>query len=398
HETLPDSPIQFMYRSLPFRRLAAFYQEADVALVTPYFDGMNLVAKEYVSVKKDHGVLILSELAGAASELGEAIIINPWNRDQISDALETALELGQDECTRRMSAMYERVCRNNVHYWSRSFLDDLIRSAEEFADRRSPVTMLTVARRQQLKEEFAASKERLLLLDYDGTLAELQTLPLAAAPDQELRDIMERLVALPDTSVAIVTGRKRQEIQDWMGRYPVIISAEHGLWIRMVDGDWDRQIPDSQEIEWLQAVEDIFEQFNLKTPGSFTEKKEAALAWHYRLSDPTFGKWQARELVMHLKNVLSGARLDVLDGKAVVEVRVQGVHKGNIIPYLQMQGKSFDFYLAAGDDTTDEHLFQAIPEGGWTIKIGAGYTHAHHRLNGVRDFRSLLKFICEFNP
>ncbi|MCB1139968.1 MAG: trehalose-6-phosphate synthase, partial [Leptospiraceae bacterium] len=111
HETLPDSPIQFMYRSLPFRRLAAFYSEADVALVTPYFDGMNLVAKEYVAVKKDHGVLILSELAGASSELGEAIIINPWNRDQISDALETALELSQDECTRRMSAMYERVRR-----------------------------------------------------------------------------------------------------------------------------------------------------------------------------------------------------------------------------------------------------------------------------------------------
>ena len=395
HETLPDSPIQFMYRSLPFRRLAAFYREADVALVTPYFDGMNLVAKEYVAVKKDHGALILSELAGAASELGEAIIINPWNRDQISDALESALELSQDECTRRMTAMYERVKRNNVHYWSNSFLEDMIRSTQEYADRHGPVMPLNVQKRNELKEQFQESSKRLLLLDYDGTLAEIQNLPLAAAPDQELREIMERITKLPDTDIAIVTGRKRQEIEDWMGKYPVIISAEHGLWVRMVGEDWQKQLSESHDLDWLGTVEDIFEQFNLKTPGSFTEKKEAALAWHYRLSDPTFGKWQARELVMHLKNMLSGAPLDVLDGKSVIEVRVQGIHKGNIIPFLETQNRSYDFHLAAGDDATDEHLFQAIPGDGWSIKIGAGYTHAHYRLNGVRDFRGLLKFIAE---
>ncbi|GIX40772.1 MAG: hypothetical protein KatS3mg129_0505 [Leptospiraceae bacterium] len=91
-EHLPDAPIYYIYRSFPFEKLCAFYSEADIALITPYFDGMNLISKEYIVTKKENGVLILSELAGAASELGEALIVNPRNPDQIALAIKEAIK------------------------------------------------------------------------------------------------------------------------------------------------------------------------------------------------------------------------------------------------------------------------------------------------------------------
>lgn len=391
YERLPESPIHFMYRSLPFQRLAAFYKEADVALVTPYFDGMNLVAKEYVAIKKDSGVLILSELAGAASELGEALIINPWNKDQIADAIRQGLETGEEEQNRRMSAMYERVSMNNVHYWANSFLEDLIK--EEGSHRStSPTVALNRDIENSLIEDYRKQKNRVLLLDYDGTLAEIQTLPMKAAPTEELRKLLTSLAQNPSNQVGIVTGRKRNEIENWLGDLPVMISAEHGLWLKEVNSSqWERMASDDPNSPWYKSVEAIFEEFTLRTPGSFVERKDASIAWHYRLSDPTFGGWQAHELAMHLNDILANEPLEVLSGKAVVEVRLQGIHKGTVVNYLHNEGVQMDFLLAAGDDTTDEQLFEAAGEHAWSIKIGAGSTRARYRLKSVPAMRNLLK-------
>src|SRR5690606_11330879 len=117
-----------------------------------------------------------------------------------------------------------------------------------------------------------------------------------------------------------------------------------------------------------------------KTPGSFTEEKEASLAWHYRLCDARFGRRQARDVIAHLNDVLANQPLEVLSGKMVVEVRVQGINKGTLMHRFHELKRTFDFQLAVGDDTTDEYLFAAMPESGYSIKVGTGPTRAHHRL------------------
>jgi trehalose-6-phosphate synthase len=119
-------PIRYLYRSLPRRELIAYYRAADLALITPLRDGMNLVAKEYVASRVDDtGALVLSELAGAAQELHGALRVNPYDLDAVSAAIAEALALPAGERARRMAAMREHVSRYDTRWWARSFLERL---------------------------------------------------------------------------------------------------------------------------------------------------------------------------------------------------------------------------------------------------------------------------------
>lgn len=389
-ENFEAPPIHFIYRSLPFKRLMAFYREAEVALVTPYFDGMNLVAKEYVAVKQTSGVLILSEHAGAAAELGEALIINPWNPDQISDALRTALEMPEEERTRRMTAMYEKIVRNDVHYWSSSFLR-LLEEQPLHPPEHATTVPVRGAAREEILERFTKAKRRVLLFDYDGTLAEITNIPMNARPTAQLQETLRILCEKPGTDVYIVTGRPRHEIEGWLGHLPLGFSAEHGLYIRdKGDTQWQRTLAADTSLSWYEFVKHIFHEYNMSTPGSFTEEKEASIAWHYRLADPRFGRRQARELIAQMGDVLANQPLEVLQGKMVVEVRVQGINKATILKHFARNGWEFDFMLGIGDDVTDESLFAAMPKGSVSIKVGSGPTRAAYRLKLVRDVANLL--------
>jgi trehalose 6-phosphate synthase len=122
-------PIRYVNRSFTQGTLAGFYGVADIGLVTPLRDGMNLVAKEYVAAQPpdDPGVLVLSSFAGAADELAEAIIINPLDPEDIVESLECALSMPLAERRERWAAMFERVSRDDIAAWRRAFLDRLAR-------------------------------------------------------------------------------------------------------------------------------------------------------------------------------------------------------------------------------------------------------------------------------
>jgi trehalose 6-phosphate synthase len=118
--------LHYLHQSLPREELAAFFVAADVMLVTPLRDGMNLVAKEYVACRSDlGGVLVLSEFAGAAIELKEAVLVNPHDTDGVKNALHAALTMSPTEGRRRMRALRKQVLANDVDKWARSFLDAL---------------------------------------------------------------------------------------------------------------------------------------------------------------------------------------------------------------------------------------------------------------------------------
>lgn len=118
--------VHYLYRNLPFDELIAFYLAADVMVVTPLRDGMNLVAKEWVSTRLDNtGALMLSEFAGAARELTQALLVNPHDIDGLSSTLDAALALPEEEQKRRMIAMRRTVRKNDVFHWANAFLKAL---------------------------------------------------------------------------------------------------------------------------------------------------------------------------------------------------------------------------------------------------------------------------------
>lgn len=124
------TPIHYLYTQFEAAELVAYYQAADIALLTPLRDGMNLVAKEYVASQLgDDAVLILSEFAGAAEELSEALIVNPYSIDEIAARLSEAVVMAPEEKRRRLTRMRELIRANNLEFWSGNFLDELIAAA-----------------------------------------------------------------------------------------------------------------------------------------------------------------------------------------------------------------------------------------------------------------------------
>src|SRR5262249_3946660 len=200
-------------------------------------DGMNLVAKEYVAGRADGtGVLILSEMAGAAKELTEALIVNPNHRDEIADALKTALEMPPREQIRRNRMMQNRLRRADVAHWAMDFIRELVSVETAEAAEARP---LTPAARAALVRHYQRSSRRLLLLDYDGTLPAFVAQPALAGPRAELLELLRRLSADPRNDIALLSGRIRANVEDWFGALPIGLVAEHGAWMKEAGKTWE---------------------------------------------------------------------------------------------------------------------------------------------------------------
>jgi trehalose 6-phosphate synthase len=129
-------PIRYVNQGYPRAALSGFYRAADIGLVTPLRDGMNLVAKEYVAAQdpENPGVLILSRFAGAAHQMGEALLVNPYSKDEISDAIRKALDMPLRERARRWERLIEGVRRDDVQAWRRAFVDALVETLPLIAE------------------------------------------------------------------------------------------------------------------------------------------------------------------------------------------------------------------------------------------------------------------------
>ena len=135
HSSVGQTPIHYLHQTLPRDEMAALYLAADVMLVTPLRDGMTLVAKEYVACRNDEtGALVLSEFTGAADELRQAFLINPWDIDGTKDGIRRAVDVSAEEAARRMRALRRRITEFDVHHWANAFLGALAMVSERDTD------------------------------------------------------------------------------------------------------------------------------------------------------------------------------------------------------------------------------------------------------------------------
>jgi trehalose 6-phosphate synthase/phosphatase len=384
--TLTWQPISYFYRSFPITMLAALYTSADIALVAPLRDGMNLVCKEFVACKVNQtGVLILSEMAGASKELYEAIIINPNNKNQVAAAIYEAINMPIAEQQRRMSIMQETVAKFNVHHWVRVFMKRLhqVKQRQLHLKTKSLKTETITA----IKKNYDTSKQRLILLDYDGTLVSFQPDPLKAQPDEELLELLNYIYQDPRNKLVIISGRNKETLDEWLGHLPIDIIAEHGAWVKRLNQGWEEAANLSNE--WKVELLPQLEEFEMRTPGSFIEDKSYSLAWHYRKVDDSFGELRAQELIGNLKYAVASMGLHVLEGNKVVEIKNANINKGRAAKEF-LRTFPADFILTIGDDFTDEDTFKAMPPQAFTIKVGLGISAATYSIPSVAAVRSLL--------
>jgi len=385
-------PIHYLYRNLLHNELLALYQVADIALITPLRDGMNLVAKEYIASKNEigKGVLILSEMTGAATELSDAILVNPHDTYDIVKAIKTALLMPDQEQALRLKNMQAGLKKYAVDYWAANFLKELDRHLHN--RRQFHINKLEDSIKKVIFDSYQKSKKRLIILDYDGTLMPFHVDPLAVFPDHHLIDLLIRLAVDQNNKMVINSGRDKQTLEDWLGHLGIDLAAEHGVWLK--DSTEWRRTPGLSN-DWKNDVRAALENIVERTPGSFIEEKEFSIAWHYRQIDKDLGEKRLREFRDVLLYLTANTELHVLEGNKVVEVKHAGVTKGKAtLNWLQMD--DWDFILAIGDDKTDEDMFRVLPPEAFSVKIGMENSEAkYHLVNTleVRDFLTQLSHL-----
>ncbi|HEX5456007.1 MAG TPA: bifunctional alpha,alpha-trehalose-phosphate synthase (UDP-forming)/trehalose-phosphatase [Candidatus Saccharimonadales bacterium] len=388
YSTVDWTPISYQFRNLPFPQVSALLTEADVALLTPLRDGMNLVAKEYVATKQNGpGVLILSEMAGAIDEMPEAISVNPNDVNSISDAITEALEMPKDEQMQKIKTMQKRLSQYTVGRWAQDFIEQL-KKTKQLQDAQSD-KLINKERERKILSALRRSRQRLILLDYDGTITDLVPThdPVRSKPSEETLSLLRHIAGMRNTVLCVISGRPKDVLDSWFKGIPMILSAEHGAWIKD-DNEWSRR-DISLNVHRKNIIE-LLKQYVERTPGSSIEEKDFSIVWHYRNVPPELAQARNSSIEYELKNMLSGSDFAVHRGAKILEVKPKFINKGMIAEeFLAMVEP--DFVLCIGDDSTDEDMFEVMPDNAFSIKVGLGESGARFQVLEPKNVLALLE-------
>lgn len=377
-------PLDYIHRTVPFEEVTALFKVADVAFIAPLRDGMNLAAKEFVASAQKKGVLILSETAGASQELSDALIVNPRRPETVVAALHGSLTMRKSELKGRLKRMREHLKSHTVHSWARTFVGTLQKPLPPTA---SLTKTVNAKRENRLVEKYAASRKRLILLDYDGTLAPFAKTPEGAKPSKQLLALLKKLGQNPANDVAIISGRSAENLGEWFGHLPVHLIAEHGASSRRAGSSRWQHNGKSDEA-WIPLILPILQKYTERSHGATVEVKQRSIVWHYRSVPPYYAQKYSVILRRVLRPLLKKYDLQIMKGNKILEIKNPNISKGQAA--LSWMARDYDFILGAGDDTTDETLFEVMPEKTYSIKVGRGRTAARYRVTNCQHVLRIL--------
>ena len=241
----------------------------------------------------------------------------------------------------------------------------------------------------ELTEKAKGARNKLMLLDFDGTLVEFTPDPAETKPSKNLLDLLYKIAVACENRLVIITGRRQDDIDRMVGHLPVDIIAEHGAIIRE-HGQWGFLL--NAGSDWKNETRNIMQRYCEISPDSFIEEKHFSLVWHFRKLSPELALTRPVELVRSLASVVKENGLKVMNGKKVVEVIDTNINKGKATKYF-LEKHPYDYILSVGDDTTDEDMFCVLQnlEHAVTVKIGEGNTCAKYKLENIQQVLRLLE-------
>jgi len=233
---------------------------------------------------------------------------------------------------------------------------------------------------------FRKSEKKLIILDYDGTLVPFKCEPSTALPDDELMQLLHEISAIKKLDLVIISGRNRDFLEKIFINLKASIFAEHGA-IYRIDGKWGSLESDTW---WKDEILSIMQMYSDQTPGTNIEVKQNSLVWHYRKADDESAERKAALLVNKLITVCSMNNLTIMKGRKIIEVKPSDYTKSTaIINFFDCS--EYDFILAAGDDVTDEDLFESLPGEAIKIHIGKISDISDYTLKNSFEFVDFLR-------
>ncbi|KAH6579313.1 hypothetical protein BASA61_010338 [Batrachochytrium salamandrivorans] len=360
-------PVVYLQQDISFNHYLALLSIADACLITSLRDGMNLTSHEYVVCQETkHSPLIISEFAGTYGSFGAAIRINPWDGQEVADAIHEALTMTADEKQYRWNMLYQYVSTNTAQSFAETFVADAARvHSENMTIMSASISRLSF---ESLCDSYICSRKRLFLLDDEGTLF---SNPLDSAILLHTTEISRAKKLLNDLCkderniVYLMSGRRRSDLDSFFEIPLLGICAENGAFIKYSDrSKWETVLQD-QDFSWRKKVLEVFEYYTDRTPGSFIEKKEIGISWYYGLADTGFGAWQAAECHNHLQNTVTATYpVHIISKKKCVEVMPCNLHfdLGSFIDHGGVPGES-DLFLGSLEPyeaTSPSHVSREI--------------------------------------
>ncbi|HEX8281338.1 MAG TPA: trehalose-phosphatase, partial [Chthoniobacterales bacterium] len=313
--------------------------------------------------------------------------VNPYDATAVAQKLTEALEMPDEEKRACNQPMRERVMKYDAQHWARTFIQQLdsMAGAAHAMSEEDPA-----AAAERIRHAIAAGQRIALFLDYDGTLRELERDPRSARPTGEIRALLEELHSLPNVGVFIVSGRSHQDLELFFPESEFALVAEHGAALRRPgEGSWqamDRDIT----YTWKDEIRELLRLYEQSTPGSWVEEKRTSLVWHFRKTDPEFGTWKANQLTHELGTMMANEPVRIRQGRKIVEVTSSEVSKALAVRHL-LHDEPYDLVICAGDDQTDESMFEIEEPHFLSIKVGPEPTRARYRLRDPAAFRRFLR-------
>lgn len=347
----------------------ALLSVGDIGLMIDERDAIGKSSWEFLACGENKQV-VTSKFATFSKDM---IRVNPKDYMEISSVIERLLTSTAEEQVHNTNSTPEE--------WSGAFIEKL----QSLKIKKSKTSKKLIG----LVERYKESSNRLICLDYDGTLTKLVKDPLKAKPDQELLALLDKLASDPKNDVYIITGRSKDIIDSWITHPKIKISAEHGHFIK--DKTWLETIC---TVTWKKSAREIIQFFVERTPNSFLEEKETALCFHYRACDEKIAKVQSKALKSALCKVFDER---VIEGSCIIEIKGKDSHKGQVLRMIVDEKKDkHDFILIAGDDTTDEDMFREnFGDKMNSVIVGDRQSMAKYRVKDVQEMRELLKKMAD---
>ncbi|BFZ55645.1 Trehalose-6-P synthase/phosphatase complex subunit [Savitreella phatthalungensis] len=378
-------PVVLQQADISYEEYLALMSVADCFMVTSLREGMNLTCHEYIFCQREkHNCLILSEFAGSATVLDDgAIMINPWDYDQTSQALRQALEMSATEKGERWRKLYRIIESEDGSSWAQGFLRLIQQDYIEQQRRRS--VDLPEFHAEGFRHAYDRARRRLILVDYEGTLLNWGPRQQIIAGTGVVVETLNKLCADERNIVYVTSERTPSELERTFRRVSRLgLVAENGGYLRSISGDWQNQTC-SQDLRWKKAVRELLRYYRERTPGSMVEEQNNRMTFHYAAARDQVGAMrQVAEILNHINDSSGDTSAHALpmEGSLVVEpLRINKATAAEFIVTKLEPGltQELDFLLVFGNDRADEELYSWVNK--WQYPEG---THEQQGSRGLR--------------
>ncbi|KAJ5677363.1 uncharacterized protein N7477_002996 [Penicillium maclennaniae] len=418
HSTLAHQPLVFLKQDLAFPQYLALITVADALMITSLREGMNLTSHEFVYCQdgsygdKKYGSLILSEFTGSASVFGNhALLVNPWDYRQCARAILTALTRDEKKRKEVWEALHSAVLQNSTGYWVKSFNETLKRVWDEQSSREiMAVPRLSVPR---LAEQYQKSSRRLMIIDYEGTLASWGSPRsiILTTPQRAITTLTD-LTEDPKNVVYVMSSRMPEEMERLFRRVNNLgLIAENGCFVREPHSDDWTHLADKAHIEnWKVSVSHILAYFKDRCDGSWIEERHCSLVFHYgSAEDKASAARLAAECADHINDSCASQGIHALPIEGALVVETNNTSKASAAELAwrwclekrddEKSAPNPDFLLVIGDNREDEPVFRWANklqkakgvDYAMTVTLGSRSTEANATLTqGVTGVLSCL--------